>query len=134
MPELLQKQPKPVKQKTDHWQHTRVFALVPAIMVIAATIWMFRFMWLYIPLSVLMPVKSYMKALSGFMPRSICWFCFCIDGTHYLCCDHAGACRTARPKTWAKNGLMLGHFIGVFISVTTELIVGLRQRHLLHGQ
>ncbi|MBE2192028.1 MAG: hypothetical protein IAE63_07600 [Alphaproteobacteria bacterium] len=103
-----------------------VFALVPTIMVIAATIWMFRFMWLYIPLSVLMPVKSYMKALSGFMPSVyllVLFFASMAPITFVAIMLVRVVYGTTEDM--GENGLMLGHFIGVFISVTTELIVGL---------
>ncbi|HNQ91492.1 MAG TPA: hypothetical protein PKI93_01010 [Alphaproteobacteria bacterium] len=51
---------------------------IPTVAGIATIIWLSRFMWLYIPFAVLMPVRDYMKALSGFMPSVrllILFFC-----------------------------------------------------------
>ncbi len=41
--------------------------LIPFAAGVLALIWLFRLMWVYIPFSVLMPVKSYLDAVGGFV-------------------------------------------------------------------
>lgn len=40
--------------------------IVPMIATLLGFVWAFRLMWIYIPFSVLMPAKDYLKALGGF--------------------------------------------------------------------
>jgi hypothetical protein len=40
---------------------------IPAVALIYLSIWIFRFMWLYIPVAVLMPMGDFLKKLGGFM-------------------------------------------------------------------
>lgn len=40
---------------------------IPAFILIVASIWIFRYMWLYIPASVLMPLGDFLKKIGGIM-------------------------------------------------------------------
>lgn len=40
---------------------------LPALLMIVASLWAFRFMWLFVPMVVLMPVTEFLKRLGGFM-------------------------------------------------------------------
>ena len=42
-------------------------SFLPAILVFAATIWSFRYLWLYIPMAVGQPIRDFLRMLGGFM-------------------------------------------------------------------
>lgn len=41
--------------------------LIPAFLLIVASVWVFRYMWLYIPAAVLMPLGEFLKKIGGIM-------------------------------------------------------------------
>jgi len=47
--------------------HLNPALFLPLIGLLIAMFWGFRLMWIYIPLSVLMPIKDYLKSLGGMM-------------------------------------------------------------------
>lgn len=100
--------------------------LIPTVLGIAAMIWAFRFMWLYIPFSVLMPVRDYMKALSGFMPsvRLLILFFSCMAPITFVAIMLARVVFGITDEL-GDIGEPLGRFITVFIGVASEICVGL---------
>jgi hypothetical protein len=58
--------------------HLSPAMLLPLMGITFAMFWAFRLMWIYIPLSVLMPIKDYLKALGGMMASvkmMVLYFC-----------------------------------------------------------
>ncbi len=53
--------------KADKTIEVSPLLLIPVAAGVLSLVWLFRLMWVYIPFSVLMPVKSYLNALGGFM-------------------------------------------------------------------
>ena len=47
-------------------QDGNALLFIPAFMMLLASIWIFRLLWLYIPVVVLMPVRHFLKKLGGF--------------------------------------------------------------------
>lgn len=52
--------------KADH-PPANPLLFIPAMMLIFLSIWMFRYLWLYIPVVVLMPMGDFLKRLGGFL-------------------------------------------------------------------
>jgi len=103
-----------------------VFSFIPMVLFVLVTVWTFRLMWIYIPLSVLMPIKYYLKSVSGFMSSvyMIILFLACMAPATFI------AIMLAQVVYGATNDLtgsleLLGHFIGILLSVITEIIVSL---------
>ncbi len=102
------------------------FSFVPMVLLVLGVIWTFRLMWIYIPFSVLMPVKSYLRAVSGFMSSVymlILFLASMVPATFV-------AIMLVRVIYNATDGMgesivMLGNFVSIFISVSTEITVGL---------
>lgn len=100
-------------------------ALLPAVLSIVVSVWLFRFMWIYIPLAVLMPLKGYVRALSGFMSSVYLLILFfsCMAPASFLA---VMLIRVVYMATGTGSGSeMVGHFLAVFLSVAAEILVGL---------
>ncbi len=103
-----------------------LLATIPMTLAFLGVIWTFRFMWLYIPFAVLMPVKDYMKALSGFMSSVylIVLFLASMLPATFVAIMLVRVVYGA-TEDMGETAQMLGHFISVLISVSTEITVGL---------
>ncbi|OIN87769.1 MAG: hypothetical protein AUJ12_00595 [Alphaproteobacteria bacterium CG1_02_46_17] len=103
-----------------------LLATIPMALAFIGAIWTFRFMCLYIPFAVLMPVKDYMKALSGFMSSVylIVLFLASMLPATFVAIMLVRVVYGA-TEDMGETAQMLGHFISVLISVSTEITVGL---------
>lgn len=102
-------------------------SLIPTVLGMAAMVWAFRLLWLYIPYSVLMPTRYYLKALSGFMPsvRLLILFFSCMAPVTFVVIMLARVVYGITDEFGTQTAETLGHFITVFLSVSSEIAVGL---------
>lgn len=103
-----------------------VLAIIPSLLGIAFSIWFFRFMWLYIPFAVLLPVREYLRALRGFMPSVyLLLLFFSTMGPTTLLAIILMRVIYGATSDIGESGEMLGHFLSVMVSVAAELAVSL---------
>lgn len=106
--------------------HLNPALFLPLIGLLIAMFWGFRLMWIYIPLSVLMPINDYLKALGGMMASvkmMILYFCtmtpvmfltIMISRVVYTTADSLGG-----------DGGEAGRFIMVLVAMFAETLVAL---------
>lgn len=103
-----------------------VATLVPTVMAIGAMIWLFRFMWLYIPFAVLYPVKDYLKNLAGFMSsvKLLLLFFSCMAPITFLAVFSARIVFSLTDGM-GESGDAIANFITIFIGSASEICVAL---------
>jgi hypothetical protein len=99
-------------------------AFVPVVLLLLAAIWAFRLVWIYIPFSVLMGPRVYLRALGGFMTsvRMVATFLFCVVPPFFLAVLFSQMVYSALG---GDNGgfLSLADFSLILISTVVETIV-----------
>lgn len=103
-----------------------IATLVPTLMAIAAVIWLFRFMWLYIPFAVLYPVRDYLKNLAGFMSsvKLLLLFFSCMAPITFLAVFCARIVFSLTDGM-GESGDAIANFITIFIGSVSEICVAL---------
>lgn len=91
-----------------------------------ALVWLFRLMWVYIPFAVLMPVKSYLHALGGFMASirmMILFFCAMAPVMFVMVMVSRMVFNVLGDVD--GDGANLPQFIVVLLAVSAEILVAL---------
>jgi hypothetical protein len=100
--------------------------IVPSIILLAFTFWAVRLMWVYIPLSVLMPIRDYLKILKGPMSsvRLLALFFCTFTPVMFLVamCSHLIFGVTEGMGDSAED---IRQFAMIFVSVIAELLIAL---------
>lgn len=96
---------------------------IPAIALLLASLWMFRLLWLYIPVVVLMPVRDFLKKLGGFKAS------FPMIGVFLIsmipCFMLAIILSNIFTALLGGSGTDIGSFVIMTISVLMETLVSL---------
>lgn len=103
-----------------------IATLVPTVGAIVAMIWAFRFMWLYIPLAVLYPVRDYLKNLAGFMSsvKLLLLFFSCMAPITFLAVFSARIIFSLTDGM-GDNGDAIANFLTILIGSASEIAVAL---------
>lgn len=113
-------------EDTDKKASVNPMMFFPLLGLIIGLFWAFRLMWVYIPLSVLMPVQNYLKALGGMLASAkmlVLFFCtmtpvmfvtVLISRVLYSITDSIG-----------DGGDSLAKFIMLFVAAIADTLVGL---------
>ncbi len=98
----------------------------PAVALIVFSIWAFRFLWLYIPLVVLMPVRDFLKKLGGFMTsvRMFAVWLICFTPFMFLLLLFSSALLGPYEGSIAAAPAFTG-FLVILVSTAVELLVSL---------
>jgi len=100
--------------------------LFPVIAASVAMFWAFRLMWVYIPFSVLMPIKDYLKALGGMMAsvKMIALF-FCTMTPVIFCTIMISHLLSNITSGLGDGGDSVARFIMLFVATIADTLVGL---------
>jgi hypothetical protein len=103
------------------------FLLMAVIATGIGLFWAFRFTWIYIPFSVLMPPKDYLKALGGWMASGkmlVLYFCS-MAPIMFLMVMLSRVVYSAFGGNAPEEGTSLAQFLVIFLAVIAETIVAL---------
>ena len=98
----------------------------PLLAMFIASLWAFRLVWVYIPLSVLMPVEDYLKKLGGMMTSVkmvVLYFCT-MTPIMFVMILFSSIIFGAAEGT-GENGDSAARFVMVFFAVIADTLVGL---------
>lgn len=94
---------------------------IPAVILIYLSIWVFRYLWLYIPVVVLMPVGDFLKKIGGFMASLRMMGVFLISMVP--CFVIALVLTNLVTALVGGPDSDIGRFIMVIVSVMVELLI-----------
>ena len=100
--------------------------LIPAVAAILLSIWSIRLLWVYIPYAVLMPARTYLKKLGGFMAsvRLAGLFLICMVPINVLAVMLVQGLMSPYGKSLADAPDYVS-FLVIFIGALTDLVVGI---------
>lgn len=98
--------------------------MIPMLGLTVALLWGFRLMWVYIPFSVLMPLRAYLQAVNGWMSSvrmMVLFFCCTMPVMFALMMIS----RILSGLAQGVGGDDVARFIMVFVAVVAETLIGL---------
>ena len=106
--------------------HLNPAFLLPLVGLTVAMFWAFRLVWVYIPLSVLMPVKDYLKALGGMMASvKMIVLYFCTMTPIMFATIMVSRLVFSMVEGLGDNSDETGRFIMIFVAMFAEILVAL---------
>ncbi len=105
---------------------TNALYMLPAFGAVIALFWAFRLMWVYIPFSVLMPVRQYLSAIGGMMASvKMMVLYFCTMTPIMLVTIMISRLVFTTTSDMGDSGESVARFMILFVAVIAEILVAL---------
>ena len=102
-------------------------AFIPMVASLVGLVWAFRLMWIYIPFSVLMPMRDYLKAVGGFISslRMMALFFCAMAPVMFVTVMLSRGVFNLLGGAADDSSANLSQFIVVILAVFSEMLVAL---------